>query len=64
MREIVESGELGKVQSVVSRFVIPSLISPLLFEKDDVRFRYDLGGGCMTDMGGRCSLQIPCRVLF
>ncbi|KAI1797118.1 NAD(P)-binding protein [Ganoderma leucocontextum] len=51
VREIVASGELGKVMCVVSRFVIPTLISPLLFEKGDARFRYDLGGGCMTDMG-------------
>ncbi|TBU33284.1 NAD(P)-binding protein [Dichomitus squalens] len=51
VREIIQSGELGKVKSVVSHFIFPRFISPLFFEKDDVRFHYDLGGGSMTDLG-------------
>ncbi|RPD60089.1 NAD(P)-binding protein [Lentinus tigrinus ALCF2SS1-7] len=50
-REIVDSGELGHVKSVAGTFTLPSLLSPFFFHSDDPRFRYDLGGGCMMDMG-------------
>ncbi|KAI0661738.1 NAD-P-binding protein [Cubamyces menziesii] len=51
VREIVQSGELGKVKSVETTFGLPSIISRFIFGKDDVRFNYDLAGGCMMDMG-------------
>ncbi|KAI0719290.1 NAD(P)-binding protein [Cerioporus squamosus] len=51
VRDIVNSGELGHVKSVVAKFALPSILSPLFFHRDDPRFQYDLGGGCMMDMG-------------
>ncbi|KAI0331907.1 NAD-P-binding protein [Cubamyces sp. BRFM 1775] len=51
MREIVQGGELGKVKSVETTFGLPGIISRFIFGKDDVRFNYDLAGGCMMDMG-------------
>ena len=59
MKEIVSSGELGKVKSAEAKFTIPSLLSPLFFLKDDVRFQYDLGGGSTMDMGGTVVSAIP-----
>ncbi|KAI0833793.1 NAD-P-binding protein [Trametes gibbosa] len=51
VKAIIESGELGKVKSVVGEFAVPSLLSSLFFQKDDIRFQYDLGGGATMDMG-------------
>ncbi|KAI0759684.1 NAD-P-binding protein [Trametes elegans] len=51
VKAIIDSGELGAVKSVVAEFAVPSLISSLFFVKDDIRFNYDLGGGCTMDMG-------------
>ncbi|KAI8969882.1 NAD-P-binding protein [Trametes punicea] len=51
VKAIIDSGELGKVKSIVGEFAIPSLLSSLFFMKDDIRFRYELGGGCTMDMG-------------
>ncbi|KAI9060639.1 NAD-P-binding protein [Trametes sanguinea] len=51
MREIVLSGELGKIKSFEVTFGLPAWISRFLFEKNDVRFDYDLAGGCVMDMG-------------
>ncbi|KAI0649102.1 NAD-P-binding protein [Trametes meyenii] len=51
VREIVQSGELGKVKSVRVHFGLPSVVSRFLFPDDDVRFKYDLAGGCTMDMG-------------
>ncbi len=52
VRELVASGELGKVKSVQASLVLPYWVSRFLFLKDDVRFQYDLGGGATMDMGG------------
>ncbi|OSD06580.1 NAD-P-binding protein [Trametes coccinea BRFM310] len=51
VREIVLSGELGKVKSVNVAFGLPAWISQFMFEKNDVRFDYNLAGGCAMDMG-------------
>ncbi|KIP03770.1 hypothetical protein PHLGIDRAFT_121300, partial [Phlebiopsis gigantea 11061_1 CR5-6] len=51
VREIVRSGELGRLTSVSAEFAVPGLLSGLFFEKDDIRFQYPLGGGCMMDVG-------------
>ena len=51
VREIVDSGELGKVLHLVGSLAVPSVLSPLFFLKDDIRFQYALGGGCTMDMG-------------
>ncbi|KAH9847871.1 NAD-P-binding protein [Lenzites betulinus] len=51
VRTIIESGELGKVKSVIGEFAVPSVLSGLFFQKDDIRFQYDLGGGATMDMG-------------
>lgn len=52
VRAIIKSGELGEIKSLKGEFAIPSLLSPLFFMKDDVRYSFDLGGGCLMDMGG------------
>ncbi|KIP03754.1 hypothetical protein PHLGIDRAFT_37266 [Phlebiopsis gigantea 11061_1 CR5-6] len=51
VREIVRSGELGKLISATAEFAVPSLMSAFVFEKHDIRFQYSLGGGCMMDVG-------------
>ena len=58
VKAIIDSGELGKVKSIVAEFAVPSLLSPLFFVKDDIRYSYDLGGGCTMDMGGKLT-HIP-----
>lgn len=52
MKAIVDSGELGKIQSINCEFCVPVPLNKLFFESDDVRYNYDLGGGSMMDMGG------------
>lgn len=51
VKAIIDSGELGKVKSIIGEFAIPSILSSLFFLKDDIRYQYDLGGGCTMDMG-------------
>ena len=58
-REIVQSGELGKIKSITGEFALPGLLSPLFFEKKDVRFNYDLGGGAVMDLGGTSFPSLP-----
>ena len=48
----MDSGELGKIKSFKAEMAVPSILQGLFFLKDDVRFQYDLGGGCFMDMGG------------
>ena len=45
MREIVESGELGKIQRVVTALCFP------LPKFSDIRYQYDLAGGATMDVG-------------
>ncbi len=45
MLEIVESGELGKLQVVEATFAFP------LPRFDDIRYQFDLAGGAMMDAG-------------
>ena len=45
MRAIVASGELGKTQRVDIAFAAP------LAKRGDIRYRLDLAGGAMMDMG-------------
>ena len=45
MREIVDSGELGRVRHVEASFCIPLPIP------GDIRYRFDLGGGATMDAG-------------
>ncbi|EIN09242.1 hypothetical protein PUNSTDRAFT_143763 [Punctularia strigosozonata HHB-11173 SS5] len=49
--EIVESKEFGAVKSVKAEFAVPSVLSGSFFLKDDVRYKFDLGGGATMDMG-------------
>ena len=47
LKEIVDSGELGTLTKIEATLAVPSG-----FIKDsDIRMVYDLGGGCMMDMG-------------
>jgi hypothetical protein len=49
-REIVQSGDLGKIKHIDASLRIPLGIG--IIEPDDIRLHYYLGGGCMMDMGG------------
>ncbi|KAH9850379.1 NAD-P-binding protein [Lenzites betulinus] len=51
VRDIVRSGELGQIKSVRAEFAWPSIVAHFLFPKDDIRFKYEMGGGCQMDMG-------------
>ncbi|KAI0635938.1 NAD-P-binding protein [Trametes polyzona] len=51
VREIIQNGELGKVKSAKASLALPQALSRFMFLEDDVRFQYDLGGGCSMDMG-------------
>lgn len=57
-KAIVDSGELGTIRSIDCEFCIPVPLNRLFFESDDVRYKYELGGGCMMDMGGMFCLSI------
>ena len=46
LKEILLSGEYGRVLSVDANFKIPAGILP----KDDIRFQYDLAGGSIMDL--------------
>lgn len=48
IKEIVDSGELGKIKSVHTEFCLPKGIIP----KGDIRENYKLGGGATMDLGG------------
>lgn len=54
VKEIIDSGELGKLKNINSDFALPKLPSGLFFLEDDVRFQFELGGGVTMDMGGKC----------
>ena len=45
MREIVDSGELGRLRHIEAWMCAP------IPDKSDIRYQYDLGGGAMMDMG-------------
>ena len=45
MRRIVESGAIGPLRAFAATFTIPPL------SKDDIRYRADLGGGALFDVG-------------
>ena len=47
VKEILESGELGKIRHVDAVLSVPNGF----FGSDDIRFDYDLGGGALMDMG-------------
>ena len=52
MKEIVESGELGKITSISTRFLIPAGAIP----KKDIRYndkgtKSELAGGALMDAG-------------
>ncbi|EJD39255.1 NAD(P)-binding protein [Auricularia subglabra TFB-10046 SS5] len=47
VREIVQSGALGKIKRMHGALAIPGL----LFAEDDIRYDWALGGGCLMDMG-------------
>lgn len=45
LKELVESGRIGKIRSLAARFGFPHL------EPNDIRYRPDLGGGSLLDAG-------------
>jgi predicted dehydrogenase len=49
-KEIVDSGELGKIVSADAKLLLPA---QYFMGRDDIRFNYSLGGGAMTDVGER-----------
>ncbi|KAI5120025.1 hypothetical protein M0805_004654 [Coniferiporia weirii] len=46
MKELVDSGELGKIKSISSKFLIPQIA-----RDDDIRCNLELGGGTFMDQG-------------
>ena len=53
LRDIVQSDKLGKIKHVEAALRMPDGIG--ITVKNDNRLRYDIGGGCMMDMGGTSS---------
>ncbi|KZT68571.1 NAD(P)-binding protein [Daedalea quercina L-15889] len=51
VKEIVDSGELGKLKNIQASFALPKVPYGIIFFEDDIRFNYDLGGGATMDMG-------------
>lgn len=51
VKELLDSGELGKITGIRADFAVPDAPHGIFFLKDDVRFKYDLGGGATMDMG-------------
>lgn len=49
VKEIVSSGELGKIKSVSASLLVPWQMQ--IAKPDDIRFNFDLGGGILMDMG-------------
>ncbi|KZV67241.1 NAD(P)-binding protein [Peniophora sp. CONT] len=47
VKEIVDSGELGKIKSIHTEFCLPKGVVP----KGDIREKYELGGGATMDLG-------------
>ncbi|KIK61644.1 hypothetical protein GYMLUDRAFT_96498 [Collybiopsis luxurians FD-317 M1] len=47
VKALLDSGELGKIKSVDAKMAIPA--GPV--RDDNIRFRYDLGGGALMDVG-------------
>jgi predicted dehydrogenase len=45
MKAIVESGELGVIRHLEAHFCVP------FFRRNDIRLRYELGGGALMDLG-------------
>lgn len=58
VKQLVGSGEFGKITSIRSDFALPSLLSQFVFLKDDIRYNYGLGGGVTMDMGSK-NLESP-----
>jgi predicted dehydrogenase len=54
VKELIDSGKYGKIKHIDANLAIPKIF-PVL-EKNDIRLQYDLGGGCMMDMGGNTPL--------
>jgi len=45
MKAIVDSGELGPIRHLEAHFCVP------LLRRNDIRYRYDLAGGALMDLG-------------
>lgn len=52
-KAILDSGELGAIKHIEVTMAIPRG----LMKDDDIRFKYEIGGGAMMDMGCECILS-------
>ncbi|EJD07630.1 NAD-binding protein [Fomitiporia mediterranea MF3/22] len=51
IKEIIKSGELGKLKSITCTLWLPWQAAKMMFNDDDIRFKIELGGGALMDMG-------------
>jgi len=51
IKDIVDSGELGKLKSLRATLCVPWQLSSAALKNDDIRFQFDLGGGSLMDLG-------------
>ncbi len=51
VKDIIDSGELGKLKRLRATLNVPWQITFLANKDDDIRFQLELGGGIMMDMG-------------
>ena len=55
VKEIIDSGELGKIKSIHAELCLPKGIIP----KNDIREDYQLGGGATMDLGSKSISTCP-----
>lgn len=52
MKEIIDEGSLGKIVNMHAHF---GIWGGVMFQKDDIRYKYNLAGGALMDLGRKYS---------
>jgi predicted dehydrogenase len=65
MKQIVDSGELGKIREVSATFAFHSFLQYFVpaMKEDDIRFDFDLAGGTLLDLGCQ-DILLHCSQIF